>query len=229
MKLKLSICSLFILFSSCVVGFSNSQNHVSSVYSKIYVPSANDHSIYSGNSSRLSYAVRNVLSNRTDIELCRVEEARIALQITVIDRQQSILAVDNCANPGTSTVGNGAFLCSTIHPELRGGDSTLPTSFNQPSVSPTSESLSLVVDVKVIDLNDGNILLKKRYLAKNVAPAVFNEIGDTGDGILIASMSNKPDMHGLRYQEAVDNAVQAFSNAFASQLQNDLFANLPKN
>jgi len=197
------------------------------MYSKIYVPAANDSSVYSGNSSRLSYAVRNVLANRTDIDLTDVENARVALQIKIIDRQQTITAVDSCKNAnGTPTVASGAFTCTLIHPELTGGDPSQPTSFNQPSVSPSQESLYLVVDAKAIDLNNGKVLWNKRYYAANIPPAVFNEIGDT-DSRTMAYMSNKPDMHGLRYQEAVDNAVQAFSNAIANDLQNALFASLP--
>lgn len=148
----------------------------------------------------------------------------------VLDRKQSITAVDSCANAaGTPYVGNGAFSCEQIHPELTGRNSSLPSSFNQPSISPSSEGLFLVVEAKAIDLNNGKILWAKRYYAANVTSAVFNEIGDNGDGRTLAYMANKPDMHGLRYQEAVDSAVQAFSNSIAADIQAGLFANLPKN
>ena len=219
-----------LLFNSCVVGFYNSQNHVPVIYSKIYIPAANDSSIYSGNSSRLSYAVRNALANRTDVQLTSLDDARLALQIKIIDRQQSIAAVDSCNNAsGTPTVGSGAFKCTQIHPEMTGGSSTTPTSFNQPSVSPSSENLTLVVDAKAIDLNNGKILWAKRYFAGNIAPIVFNEIGDVDGGRTMAYMAQNPDQHGLRYQEAVDNAVQAFSSSIATDLKTALFASLPTN
>ena len=212
------------------MGFYNSQSHIPIVYSNIYVPAANDSSIYSGNSSRLSFAVRNVLANRTDIHLTDISNARVALQIKILDRQQTIAAVDSCNNAsGTPTVGSGAFVCTQIHPEMTGGNPGAPISFNQPSVSPSKESLSLIVEAKAIDLNDGKILWAKRYIAGNLAPVIFNEIGDNGDGRTMVYMAKIPDQHGLRYQEAVDSAVQAFSNTIATDLQAALFASLPTN
>jgi hypothetical protein len=209
------------LFLGCVVGFANSQNHVPIAYSKIYVPAANDSSTYSGNSSRLSFAIRQILANRSDVELSSLKEARVALQIKILDRKQSIAAVDNCNNAsGTPTVGSGAYLCTQIHPELT-GNPTAPSSFNQPSVSPSSESLALVVDVKAYDLNTGRVLWGKNYFAENMPPVVFNEIGDNGDGRTMTYMAQIPNIHGLRYQEAVDNAVQTFSNSIANDLKND--------
>lgn len=230
MLIKLLFCSFSLLFfQSCVVGFSNAENHVPLLYSKIYVPAANDSSVYAGNSSRLSSAIRNSLSNRSDIELTSLEDARFALQVKVVDRKQSITAVDSCNNAGTPYVANGAFSCAEIHPELVGGNPSKPASFNQPAVSPTSESLYLVVEVKAIDLNNGKILWAKRYFAGNIPASVFNEIGDNGDGLTRTYMANKPDMHGLRYQEAVDNAVQTFSNVIAADIQGSLFSSLPIN
>ncbi len=225
---RIAFCvGLLALCESCVIGFSNAQNHVPVLFSKIYVPAANDSSVYAGNSSRLSYSIRNTLANRTDIELTSLEEARLAVQIKVIDRQQSIAAVDSCNNPGTSKVASGAYTCSQIHPELTGGPSNSPTSFNQPAVSPSSEKLSLVVDVKAIDLNTGKIVWAKRYFAGNISPQTFNEIGDTGDNRTLLYMAQTPGLHGLRAQEAIDNAVQAFSDAVATDLSGSLFSSLP--
>jgi hypothetical protein len=222
----LKLCTFF-LFSGCVIGFSNSSNRVPVIYSKIYIPSATDSSIYSGNSSRLSFAVRSLLASKTDIQISNLDEARIALIIKILDRQQSIAAVDNCNNAsGTPTVANGAFSCIQIHPELTGGDKTAPTSFNQPSISPSSERMSLVVDAKAIDLNSGKILWAKRYFAGNIPAIVFNEIGDNGDSRTMAYLAKTPELHGLRHQEAVDNAVQSFSNNIANDLQNALFTTL---
>lgn len=226
----LSYFILILLFmNGCVVGFSNSQNRIPVLYSKIYVPAANDTSVYSGNSSRLSYAIRSVLANRTDLQLTSLEEARVALQVKILDRLQSITAVDSCKNAG-GTVASGAFSCMQIHPEITpGGSSNAVTSFNQPSVSPSSESLALVVDAKAIDLNSGRILWAKRYFANNISPVVFNEIGDIDSGRTMSAMAQKPDLHGLRYQEAVDNAVLAFSNTIAVDLQKGLFSSFPTN
>ena len=228
-----SICQAIVclvvvgaFFSSCVTGFSNARNQVPPLYSKIYLPAANDTSAYSGNSSRLSYAIRNVLASRTDVELTALKDARLAIQIKILNRQQTIQTVDSCNNPGTTTVASNAFECSFIHPELTGNKDS-PRSINQPSVSPSTESLYLVVDVKAIDLNNGAVLWAKHYYAGNISPVVFNEIGDT-DSRTLTYMSNKPDLHGLRHQEAVDNAVQSFSNAIANDIRNNFFPSLPK-
>ena len=178
----------------------------------------------------MSAAIREILAHRTDIQLTPLSQARLALQIQILDRVQSIVAVDSCQNPGTPYVASFAYSCSFIHPELTNSNPNLlaPTSFNQPSISPNSENIYLVVDAKAVDLNTGHILWAKHYYANNIPVVVFNEIGDT-DNRTSSNMANKPQLHGLRYQEAIDNAVQSFSNAIAADLQNSLFSSLSKN
>jgi hypothetical protein len=231
MKLNLLILTIFfLLIGGCVVGFSNMQNHVPEAFSNIYLPSANDASIYSGNSSRLSYSVRQKLAIRTDIHMTTLQNARWALQIKVLDRNQSIVAVDSCKNPSTPSVASGAYLCTSIHPELTNTSSSTsnaPISFNQPSISPSSENLSLVVEAKAIDLNNGATMWAKLYTANNIPAIIFNEIGDT-DGNTIKYTQWTPDLHGLRYQEAIDNTVKSYSDAIANDIQTMIFSSMPK-
>ncbi len=223
---RLLVLLLYPLFQSCVMGFSNAHNHVPVMFSKVYMPAANDGTIYSGNSSRLSASIRTFLAGRSDVELTSLDEARMALQVKILDRQQSITAVDSCNNPGTSYVGSLAYNCMNIHPDVTpGGSSTAPVSINQPSVSPSSESLYLVVDVRAIDLNNGKVLWSKRYFSNAVS---FNEIGDPGDNRTMNAMVNTPQLHGLRYLEAIDNAVQTYSDTIAADLTSTLFASLPQ-
>lgn len=219
-----------IFFNSCVIGFSNMQNHVPEEFSNVYVPSVKDTSIYAGNSSRLSQAVRQRLALRTDIHMTNLQNARWALQIKILDRTQSIVAVDSCKNPSTPTVASGAYLCTSIHPELTNTTNTpttSPTSFNQPSISPSQEKISLNVEVKAIDLNSGATMWAKLYSASNIPAVVFNEIGDT-DGNTIKYTQWTPDLHVLRYQEAIDNTVKSYSDAIAADIQTMIFASMPK-
>jgi hypothetical protein len=223
----------FLIFSlqGCLLGFTNAQRHIPKEFFNVYVPAAQDVSIYGGNSSRLSVAVRQKLAERTDLNLTSLQKARWAMKVTVLNRVQSIVAVDSCKNPSTPTVASGAFTCTAIHPEFtttQSQNTSRPTSFNQPSVSPSQERISLVVQVRAIDLKTGAILWTSLYTADNIPPVVFNEIGDT-DGSTMKYMQWTPDLHALRYQETVDAAVQAFSNAIALNLQADLFSYLPKN
>ena len=210
---------------ACTVGFGNASRHVPSEFSRLYIPAAKDHSPYGGNASRLSQAVRERLARRSDLILTDLHHARWALSITVLDRVQTVQSIDDCNNPGTPTVANGAYECSKIHPELTGGDESLPHSFVQPSLSPDDESMSLVVLVKAIDLNTGKLLWSKRYEDSNIPAVVFNEIGDTGDGRVLTYMQNLPDMHALRYQESVDNAVSNYSQAIAKDIENLVLEN----
>ena len=221
------ILFISILVHSCVVGFSNKKNHVPEEFSKVYIPSAKDSSIYSGNSSRLSQSVRQKIALRTDIQMTNLEEARWALQIKVFDRKQSIVAIDDCRNPSTATVASGAFKCSSIHPELSDSKTTDPTSLNQPTKSPSQEKISLVVQVKAIDLNSGATIWAKRYTAGNIPEIIFNEIGDK-DGNTVKYTQWTPDLHVHRYQEAINNAVKAFSDSIASDVQTMIFESMPK-
>jgi hypothetical protein len=226
----LILTSIAIFFNGCVVGFSNMQNHVPEEFSNVYLPSAKDTSVYSGNSSRLSQSVRQKLALRTDIHMTNLQNARWALQIKVLDRYQKIVTVDSCATPSTPSVASGAYLCALIYPKLANTTGTLPnapTSFNQPSISPSTENISLFVEVKAIDLNNGSTMWAKRYAANNIPPIVFNEIGDT-DGNTIKYTQQTPDLHVLRYQEAIDNTVAAYSDAIATDIQSMIFSAMPK-
>lgn len=228
-RIKTLFCCLggALLAPGCTVGFSNASQRVPGAYSKIYIPAANDSSLFAGQAARLSEAVRTLLANRNDVRITGLEDARFALRIQILSRQQSIVSVDSCNNAsGTPQVANGAYNCVDIHPELTGNPG-LPTSFNQPAVSPNQEQVNLVVLAKAIDLNDGHVLWQKTYNGRNMAAAGFQEIGDKGDGRTLTYMANKPDLHGLRYQEALDNAVQTMSSAIAADIQNSLLAALP--
>ncbi|KAB8033422.1 hypothetical protein [Fluviispira multicolorata] len=222
---KIIIFVLSIISNSCIIGFSNMHNHIPEEYAKVYLPAAHDFSIYGGNSSRLSFAIRNKLSERTDISFTNLENARWALQINILDRIQSITAVDSCKNPSTPNTASGAYSCAKIHPEALDSKTSTPYAFNKPTISPATEQLSLVVEVKAFDLNSGKVMWAKRYAASNISPAVFNEIGDT-DGRTLNYMQQTPDLHALRYQEAVDNAVKAFSTAIAADVQETIFKSM---
>ncbi len=226
----LVITTASIFMGGCVIGFSNTQNHVPEEFSNVYIPSAKDASIYSGNSSRLSQSVRQKLALRTDIKMTNLQNARWTLQIKVLDRNQSIVAVDSCKTPSTPSVASGAYLCTSIHPELTNttsSSSNAPKSFNQPSISPSSENLSLVVEAKAIDLNNGATMWAKLYTASNIPAIVFNEIGDT-DGNTVKYTQWTPDLHVLRYQEAIDNTVKSYSDAIATDVQTMIFSSMPK-
>lgn len=224
---KTTFFTSLIFQTSCVIGFSNGQRHIAEEYANVYIPAANDVSVTAGNSTRLSSAVRKLLARRSDLHLVALKKARWALQIKILDRKQTIVAVDNCSNPGTPNVASGAYSCAAIHPELTTPNTSSPTSFNQPAISPQSESIALVVSVKAIDLNTGKTMWSKLY-AGDLPPAVFNEIGDVGDGRTMTYLQNTPDMHPLRYQEAVDGAVQSFASAIAEDIQTQIFSNTPR-
>ncbi|WP_397600664.1 hypothetical protein [Silvanigrella sp.] len=221
------IAIISLILNSCAVGFSNKQRYIPEEFSKVYIPSAKDSSIYSGNSSRLSQSVRQKMALRTDIQMTDLENARWALQIKILDRKQSIVAIEDCKNPSTASVASGAFKCSLIHPELNNSSTTSPTSFNQPTKSPSQEKISLVVQVKAIDLNSGATMWAKQYAANNIPEVVFNEIGDT-DGNTLKYMQWTPDLHVFRYQEAINNAVKSFSEAISSDIQTMIFESMPK-
>ena len=74
----------------------------------MYIPAAIDKSSYSGNASRLSQAIRQKLALNSDLNITPAEGARWAIEIKIIDRPQEIVSIDDCLNPATTTVGNGA-------------------------------------------------------------------------------------------------------------------------
>ncbi|MGY3804660.1 hypothetical protein ACWNT8_11385 [Pigmentibacter ruber] len=213
--------------TGCVVGFSNKKNHISEDFTNVYIPAAIDKSSYSGNASRLTQAIRQKLALNSDLNITSAENARWAIEIIVVDRVQDIVSIDDCFNPANTTVGSGAFKCTAIHPEISNPNTTLPKSFNHSTKSPAQEKISLVVDTKAIDLNDGKVIWSKRYSAKNITPVTFNEIGDT-DGNTIKYMQWTPDLHVLRYQESIENSVKTFSDAVSADIYNLITTALPK-
>lgn len=215
------------LLLSCTFGFSNAGIHIPQTHMKVYLPAAKDGSIYGGQSARLSFAIRERLTHTTDFEFTSLENARWALDVKILDKNQKIEIVDFCSNPGYPVVANGAYFCSIIHPEITTGDpnTSLPTSFNQPSISPSIESLVLFVQVRAIDLNTGKLMWAKNYSDKNLTPQNFNEIGDQGDGRTTTNMKDNPNLHALRFREAVDNAVVILSERIAEDVQSLIFEN----
>ncbi len=219
-----------LTLSSCTFGFSNARIHIPDSYIKLYLPAAQDGSIYGGQSSRLTFALRDRLSHTTDLQFTSLKKARWALDVKILDKKQRIEVVDTCNNPGNPIVASGAYFCSIIHPELTTGnpDTERPTSFNQPYVSPNMESTSLYVHVKAIDLETGKMIWAKNYDDTNLTKQIFNEIGDPGDGRTITNMSDKPNLHALRYREAIDVSVTILSDRIAQDVQNQIYAQFSK-
>jgi len=211
------------------MGFSNALTHIPQEFNKIYLPSAHDDSIYGGQSSRLSFSIREYLSHHTDFEFTSLSKARWALDVKIINKTQKIEIVDTCNNPGNPIVASGAYFCSIIHPEITTGDpnTPLPQSFNQPSLSPNTESTMLYVQVRAIDLKTGATMWAKNYSDKNLPIQVFSEIGDPGDGRTITNMKRNPNLHALRYREAIDRSVQILSDRISEDIKNVIFAYFP--
>lgn len=214
------------VLTSCTMGFSNTNVHVPKAFENVYIPSAKDESIYAGQSARLSFVVRDKLSRYADFNFTSIDKARWALEIKILNKVQKIVTVDTCNNPGNPTVASGAYECAIIHPEITTGNpnTTQPHSFNQPSVSPSTESTMLYVQVRAIDLNTGAVMWAKNYSEKNLSVQIFNEIGDPGDGRTMSNMKNTPNLHALRYREAVDNSVSLLSERIAADIENLTFA-----
>lgn len=224
------ICCVVILsqfLQGCVVGFSNKKNHIAEEFANVYLPAATDKSVYSGNASRLSQAIRQKLALNSDLNITSANEARWAIEIKIVDRQQNIVSIDDCSNPATTTVGNGAFKCAAIHPEIADPQTTLPKSFNHPSKSPAQERVSLVVEARAVDLNDGRVIWAKRYSQANIKPTTFHEIGDT-DGSTVKYMQWTPDLHVLRYHETLENAIKTYAEAISSDVYSMIITAMPK-
>ncbi|WGL59958.1 hypothetical protein QEJ31_15605 [Pigmentibacter sp. JX0631] len=213
--------------SGCVIGFSNKKNHISDEFTNVYIPAAIDKSSYSGNASRLTQAIRQKLALNSDLNITSAEYARWAIEIIIADRIQDIVSIDDCRNPANTTVASGAFKCAAIHPEIADSNTSLPKSFSHSTKSPAQEKISLVVETKAIDLNDGKVIWSKRYSARNITPVTFNEIGDI-DGNTIKYMQWTPDLHVLRYQESIDNSVKSYSESISADIYNLLTSALPK-
>lgn len=225
MKWSYYLVFLIYFLSSCTVGFTNSRAHVPKAFTALYIPAAQDGSVYAGQSSRLSFAVRDRLSRNTDFRFTSLDKARWAVEIKILDRTQKIETADTCNNPGNPTVASGAYTCAIIHPEITSGNpnTTQPHSFNQPSVSPSTESIMLQVQVRAIDLNTGAIIWAKNYSKQNLQVQTFNEIGDPGDGRTMTNMQYTPALHALRYREAIDKSVELLSDQIAIDIQNLVF------
>lgn len=208
------------------MGFSNADIHVPKSFSNVYIPAVRDESVYAGQSARLTFAVRDRLSRYSDFNFTSIDNARWALEMKVLNKVQKIVTVDTCNNPGNPTVASGAYECAIIHPEITTGspNTTQPHSFNQPSVSPSTEGTILYLQVRAIDLNTGAVMWAKNYSEKNMAIQIFNEIGDVGDGRTMSNMKNTPNLHALRYREAIDNSVNLLSERIAADIENLIFS-----
>ncbi len=218
------LCSFF-LFNSCQVTFLNGWNNIPEEFHNIYLPSVVDESNLGGNSIRLSNAIRKNLAKRTDVNLVSIDNARIGLWIHILNRKQTIVSVDNCQNPGSPTVGSGAFACSEIHPNIVNRNDASFDSMTQPAQSANTESLVFTYQWKIIDLSSGEILFSEKATTSGTS---FNEIGDNGDGRTLAYVQKNPQLHALRYQEIVDDTVKNIAESIAADMEGKIVTQLNK-
>ena len=201
---------LVVVTGGCAVHFANAERQVPSGYRKIYLPSATDKTTTTGHASRVSRALRRQLSLDTRYELTSWQEARWALDISVVEASTSVGRVATCLK-GVGTLASGAVDCGRL-------------SFHQARVSAEEETMGLKILARAIDLTDGKVLFSKTYPMTQVYAVV-------GDADTQTNLKGTPQLHALRYLENRDDAVSQMGEQVAAQISADLmtmpFLNAP--
>lgn len=197
----------------CVLRFSNSDRRIDANYRRIFVPSAVDSSSRGGQASRISRQLRQALALDTRFVLVPLNEARLAVDVQILDSKKVTTATADCdRKPTNNRVASGAFSCD---------DAML--NINQATVSSEKENLVMEIQVRVIDLNSGHIVSKNTF--KNISseyPVV--SASDTVN----ANLSRTPQLHALRYVENMDGAVDSIGSSVASSVLSALLSLSPQ-
>lgn len=200
----LLVCT--VLFSGCAIRFANADRRLDSSFRKIYVPSATDMSTTGGNSGKLSMELRKLLALDTRFELVGIEKARWALDIEVLDRKKTVVKIGECLEGRESQIAGQAFNCKEV----------LGT-FNQATAGSEEEAVHLSVRARAVDLNSGKTMFTKNYAASST----YRVVGSAETEVAI---QRTPQLHSLRYQENLDNAVSGSASSIASQIAADILS-----
>lgn len=193
--------------SSCVFRFANAERNIDALYRRIYLPAANDYGTHGGVSARVSQAVRRALALDTRFSLVPASEARVAVDVAILDSRRVTTKVLECKSDD-DVVASDSRSCRNLKDD-----------FSAPDASAEQESTVVDLRVRLVDLGDGRLLFNRTL--PNVSSGAYDLVGtaDTRKGL-----EDTPQLHALRYVENVDAAYARVGEVVAAQVVSALLS-----
>jgi hypothetical protein len=193
--------------SGCTFRYANAERNIDSAYRRVYLPTATDASARGGQASRVSQAVRRALALDTRFSLVPVNQARVAVDVTIVDSARVTSEVIECKTNQEILAGESVS-CADVQ-----------KGFALPDASAEKEVTLVDVRVRVVDLTDGR-LLYNRTLPK-VSSGVYELVGDVDTR---RGLKATPQLHALRYVERVDAALERVGQGVAAEIVSALLS-----
>ena len=209
MPIVFFFASAFIALASsgCVFRYANAERNIDSAFRRVYVPAVTDASTRGGQAGRLSHAVRRSLSLDTRFALVPANQARVAVDIQILESAKVTAEVVECKT-GTEILAAESTSCDAVK---RG--------FNLPDASAERETALLDVRVRVVDLNDGRLLYNR--VLPQVSSGPYPLVGEAETR---AGLKRTPELHALRYVEKVDAAIDRIGQTVAAEVSGVLLS-----
>lgn len=200
--LALVVCAgLGVLNTGCVFRYANAERNIDSAFRRVYVPAVTDASTRGGQAGRVSSAVRRALSLDTRFALVPANEARVAVDVQILESAKVTTEVVEC-KAGTEVLAAESSPCEVVQ-----------KGFILPDASAERETALLDVRIRLVDLNTGR-LLHNRVLPQ-VSSGAYPLVGEAEAR---AGLRRTPELHALRYVEKVDSAIDRIGQTVAAEV-----------
>jgi hypothetical protein len=195
------MCALAFLVQSCVYRFANQERSISEQPRTLYIAPITDSTVHSGQAAQLMMAIRQRVLRDRNFELTSLEDARWGLEIRITESYKAITRTEKC-DQGNETLASGSVACALIKDENI-----------RPDVSPEEEIATMSFRARGVDLSTGAVLFDLSL------PSLTSGSYDlVGDGTVKASLSQKQELHLLRYFENSDRAMRGLAEAAAQRI-----------
>ncbi|MEY2986976.1 MAG: hypothetical protein RJB13_497, partial [Pseudomonadota bacterium] len=203
---KSLIC--FVLFGSimafaqgCVYRFANQERFSSDRPRTIYIAPIADHTAHSGQASHLMTALKHLFARERSFIITDISSARWGVEVYITGSSRAITRVEKC-DQGNEVLASGSIPCSQIKAENK-----------LPDVSPEEEVATMSFRARAVDLSNGRVLFDMNL--PNLSSGAYDLVGD---GTVKASLSQKRELHLLRYFENSSRATQGLAQTAAQRI-----------
>lgn len=195
------LCILILVSQSCVYRFANQELVYSDKPRTIYIAPITDNTVHSGQASHVMKALKELLARDRNFKVTNIETARWGLEVRITESYRAITRVEKC-DQGNEILASGSVACGKITTEKK-----------LPDVSPEEEAAYMSFTARAVDLSTGRVLFDI-----NLPKLSSGSYDLVGDGTVKASLSQKQELHLLRYFENSDRATRGLAQNAAQRI-----------
>ena len=193
--------SLMTCAQGCVYRFTNKERFSSDRPRTIYIAPIADHTAQSGQASHLMAALKQRFARERSFIITDISSARWGVEVYITESSRAITRVEKC-DQGNEVLASGSIPCSKITAENK-----------LPDVSPEEEVTTMSFRARAVDLSNGRVLFDMSL--PKLSSGAYDLVGD---GTVKASLSQKQELHLLRYFENSNRAKHGLAQSAAQRI-----------